>query len=304
MSDLPIAMKETPSPAVGDRLRWSEEEDTKFINALLTHRGISFAKLQREFLPNRTLDSLRGRFRVLREKGHIPSQIQSFRARDIGVEPKNNENETPSIVSYGTNGTDHDGGTKRPQEGEGAPCDGLDSKRRRELSQGDVHLRNSVNYDVSNDHQYRADINDNESPDVSLEGENRTGRILEITKGDDFAKIYEKARMCYAETKRANDALQAKTELEARLKAMEEEVKELREAANAKKETGKEQGMQVLKPAPERRGVEAAWALLRSNARQLFSIKTWQDDGLEGLFDKLLEASLQEENQHSNGQLQ
>ncbi|KAK2814294.1 hypothetical protein FQN49_008236 [Arthroderma sp. PD_2] len=186
----------------------------------------------------------------------------------------------------------NDGGTKRLQEADSEFRDDLDPKRRRTLPQRDCRSRRSVNYDLSSENCYREDADDDELQDVDLRGPDRISRILEITNADDFAKIFEKAKRCDVEVKRANIALQEKDEMEGRVRDMEAAMKELRETIGSKKEIGEGQEMSGLQSTgPGYNGIESAWRILHSNARQLFSIKTWQDDGLQALFEKLLEAS-------------
>ncbi|KAM5429230.1 hypothetical protein MferCBS31731_002478 [Microsporum ferrugineum] len=141
--------------------------------------------------------------------------------------------------------------------------------------------------------------------------DDRLVKLLDMLSADDFAKIYQRAKACVAETKRAETALRQNTELERRLKETEAELRELTDRMkndNKKNDQVMEdrkdikyEGIDVELTAMDddsKAKVKTAWDIIHSKVRDTFTLRQWDEAGMgpavntiQQVIDKLLETS-------------
>ncbi|KAF3482234.1 uncharacterized protein GIQ15_04993 [Arthroderma uncinatum] len=124
--------------------------------------------------------------------------------------------------------------------------------------------------------------------------DDRIMKLLEMMRADDFNKIHEMAKMSFAETRRAEDALREKTELESRFKETDEKLLQLME--HIKKEQESKAQMESIQNSSnvaflgmedgDKEKIKAAWEAVGKNLDKL-SHQQWKEDNLEDAMNTL-----------------
>ncbi|KAM5485020.1 hypothetical protein MaudMau93_005559 [Microsporum audouinii] len=277
--------------------RWGEQEDARFVNLRIENPDMSWEEFQRVHTsyPVLARHSTVLRARIEQKKASVRdaasgAAASSFQERETISPFTESDDDSASHISF------EPGRSLRHQRAyTEKPGDEPSTKRRRTLPARARRRPVRLGYE----------------DDTLPPEDDRLVKLLDMLSADDFAKIYQRAKACVAETKRAETALRQNTELERRLKETEAELRELTDRMkndNKKNDQVMEdrkdikyEGIDVELTAMDddsKAKVKTAWDIIHSKVRDTFTLRQWDEAGMgpavntiQQVIDKLLETS-------------